>query len=94
MKSVVVWKHLKISCLQIRFNNYFKNTMSLNSCHGKKTKDFLLNLKFYETLKGISNTLQNWESVLLRVDEKLMGQLNPPPPSLVRMQEETKAWVV
>ena len=53
--------------------------MLSNSCH---TKDFFANLLFSETLKGISNTLQNLTFVQLSVDEIVGGpdSLPPPPP--------------
>ena len=49
--------------------------MLSNSCHGNHTEDFFTNLLFSETLKGISNTLQNWMFVKLSVDEIVGGFL-------------------
>ena len=46
--------------------------MLSNSCHGNRTDDFFTNLLFFETLKGISNTLQNLRFVP-SVDEIVGG---------------------
>ena len=54
--------------------------MQPNSCHGNHTKDFFTNLEFSETLKGISNTLQNLKFVQSNVDEIVGGPDDPPPP--------------
>ena len=51
--------------------------MLSNSCHGNHTKDFFTNLVFSETLKGISNTLQNLRFVQSSVDEIVGGGGGP-----------------
>ena len=59
--------------------------MLSNSCHGNHTKYFFTNLLFSETLKGISNTLQNLTFIQLSVDEKVADGSRyptPPPPPL------------
>ena len=55
--------------------------MLSNSCHGNHTKDFT-NFVFFETLKGISDTLQNLTFVKPSVDEIVGGHLPPPPPGI------------
>ena len=50
--------------------------MLSNTCHGKRTKIFFTNFLFSETLKGISNTLQNLTFVQLSVDEIVGGPNN------------------
>ena len=47
--------------------------MLSNSCHGNHTTDIFTNLLFSETLKGISNSLQNLTFVELSVDEIVGG---------------------
>ena len=46
--------------------------MLSNSCHGNREEDFLLTY-FFETLTGISNTLQNLTFLQLSVDEIVGG---------------------
>ena len=43
---------------------------------------FFTNLVFSETLKGISNTLQNLRFVQSSVDEIVGVQMTPPPPGI------------
>ena len=52
--------------------------MLSNSCHGNHAKDFFTNLVFSETLKGISNKLQNLRFVQPSVDEIVGGPDDPP----------------
>ena len=47
--------------------------MLSNCCYGNHTKDFFINLLFSETLKRISNILQNLTFVQLSVDEIVRG---------------------
>ena len=54
--------------------------MLSNSCHGNHTKDFFTKLVFSETLKVISNTLQNLRFVQPIVDEIVGGPDEAPPP--------------
>ena len=51
--------------------------MLSNSCYGNHTKVFT-NLVFSETLKGISNTLQNLTFVQPSVDEIVPGAYENP----------------
>ena len=64
--------------------------MLSNSCYGNHTKDFLQTLFFSETLKGISNTLQNLRFVQPSVDE-IVGGPNDPPPLGIKCGSEI-AW--
>ena len=46
------WKQVKISGFSDAFRQLFeKNTISLNSCHGNQTKNFLLTLDFLKLSK-------------------------------------------
>ena len=60
------------------FHNHFDNCWRKAPCYQTVAmvtvqKIFLTNLSFFETLKGISNTLQNLTFVQLSVDEIVGG---------------------
>ena len=55
------------------------------------TKDFLTNLVFSETFKGISNTLQNFMFVQPSVDEIVGGPDDPPSPLGIKCGSQI-AW--
>ena len=64
---------MKISRFFINILKIIREKQYVNSCHGNHTKDFFTNLLFSETLKGISDALQNLMFVQLSVNEVVSG---------------------